>query len=383
MSVYRPKGSRFYHYDFWLNARRFRKSTKATTRRAADRIEDADRNLVLESGEGAVEMTIEAAAERYYRDWAQFQPSAKDTDRMADRLIAALGAKRLSEIANHDVATMVAKRRATMIVFKAPKKKKGGKREKARPPRRIASSTVNRETELLRRIMRKAGRSWGVRIAPIDWSEHILPEPQERIRELTADEDRALFKHLRPDLHPMVRFCLLTGARLGSAIRLTWDQVDHTAGALMLRVKGGKLHSIPMPPAVRALVASERGKHPIYVFPYRCVRSRGKRRKGEYYPFSRSGWRKVWMRALKAAGISDFRFHDTRHTAATRVLRASRNLKIVQKMLGHTDIATTARYAHVTLDDISAAMQDAAGSQETPAGQGTTDGKALIRGGKS
>ena len=81
----------------------------------------------------------------------------------------------------------------------------------------------------------------------------------------------------------------------------------------------------------------------------------GLRRSGERYPFTKSGWRKQWSRALKAAGIEDFRFHDLRHTAATRTLRASGNMKAVQKMLGHSDITTTARYAHVMVDDVRAA----------------------------
>ena len=108
-----------------------------------------------------------------------------------------------------------------------------------------------------------------------------------------------------------------------------------------------------------ALLAQERGKHPIYVFVYQCKRSRAQRRKGEFYPFSRHGWRKDWQRALEAAGIEDFRFHDLRHTAATRVLRATGNIKAVQKMLGHSDITTTARYAHVLMDDVRAAMEAA------------------------
>ena len=89
------------------------------------------------------------------------------------------------------------------------------------------------------------------------------------------------------------------------------------------------------------------------------------RRKGERYPFSKNGWRKDWWRALEAAGIEDFRFHDLRHTAATRVLRASNNLKVVQEMLGHSDIGTTARYAHAMIEDVRAAMESAQ-SRNTP-----------------
>ncbi|MDG2571043.1 tyrosine-type recombinase/integrase, partial [Vibrio parahaemolyticus] len=68
--------------------------------------------------------------------------------------------------------------------------------------------------------------------------------------------------------------------------------------------------------------------------------------------------------AKEETGVTDFRFHDNRHTAATRLLRSSGNLKLVQKLLRHEDIATTTKYAHVTDEDLRLAMETAAESQE-------------------
>jgi integrase len=101
------------------------------------------------------------------------------------------------------------------------------------------------------------------------------------------------------------------------------------------------------------------------VFTYLCTRpaplrrDRPRRIKGERYPFSLQGWTRQWKQALLDAKIDDFRFHDLRHTMATRVLRASKNLKAVQSLLNHSDIATTARYAHVVEDDLRAALDAA------------------------
>ena len=61
-------------------------------------------------------------------------------------------------------------------------------------------------------------------------------------------------------------------------------------------------------------------------------------------------------RTRKRAGVVDFRIHDLRHTGATRTLRASKNLRAVQEMLGHADIKTTMRYAHALVDDVAEAM---------------------------
>ena len=65
-----------------------------------------------------------------------------------------------------------------------------------------------------------------------------------------------------------------------------------------------------------------------------------------------------WRATLNAAGIPDFRFHDLRHTFATRLLRKTGNLKLVSRLLGHTTVETTTRYAHVLDDDLQNAMDD-------------------------
>jgi len=85
--------------------------------------------------------------------------------------------------------------------------------------------------------------------------------------------------------------------------------------------------------------------------------SRQKRRKGQRYPISKDGWRKVWKAALDEAGIEDFRFHDLRHTRGTRILRRTGNLAAAQKALGHKHIRTTLRYAHAFDDDVRNALK--------------------------
>ncbi|MDR3470220.1 MAG: tyrosine-type recombinase/integrase [Devosia sp.] len=73
------------------------------------------------------------------------------------------------------------------------------------------------------------------------------------------------------------------------------------------------------------------------------------------YPMTESGLKIAMRRAVKLAGVEDFHFHDTRHTAATRALRAS-NLRVVQILLGHKDVATTTKYAHAFAEDVRAAL---------------------------
>jgi integrase len=58
----------------------------------------------------------------------------------------------------------------------------------------------------------------------------------------------------------------------------------------------------------------------------------------------------------KAAKLTDFRFHDIRHDVGTKLLRATGNLKLVQRALNHSDVQTTTRYAHVLDEEVGAAL---------------------------
>jgi integrase len=100
-----------------------------------------------------------------------------------------------------------------------------------------------------------------------------------------------------------------------------------------------------------------RGHHPEYVFTYVAKRTRGKLVKGRRYPITKSGLNTRWRRVKKAAKLTGFRFHDFRHDVATKVLRETRNLKTVQKLLDHRDLKTTLRYAHVLDEEVGDAME--------------------------
>lgn len=126
-------------------------------------------------------------------------------------------------------------------------------------------------------------------------------------------------------------------------------------------VKGGGKHKFPLSPRMVAIIKAQPKVCP-QVFTYVCTRRAPKRADrparivGERYPFSKQGWNRQWRKALEDAGIEDYRFHDNRHTAATRNLRSSGNLKGVSKLLGHSNVQTTARYAHALEDDVRAML---------------------------
>jgi integrase len=252
---------------------------------------------------------------------------------------------------------------------------------------RIANATINRELELLRAVLSRASDLWGLETPKIPWKKIVLKEPSGRQHILEREGQERLFSVLRSDFHAMVRFAVITGVRLNNVICLTWPQIKREAGYIVLQVKskkpGGEPHYVPITKAVAAILEGERGRHPIRVFTYICQRdgsdrwSKMPQKKGERYPFSQWGWRKAWNQALVDAGLrqkkgsedqgsfSNFRFHDLRHTAATRMLSKTGSLTNVQKLLGHQDIRSTLRYAKTYVEDVRKDMESVEDTAET------------------
>lgn len=364
MSVYRPKNksgeftSPFFHYDFQCRGHRFHGTTACTDQREAKRFEKAKRKEVeaLIEKEGFLDgkpMTVHDACAQYWLEVGQHLASANDTWTYLARIEKMLGPTTLlSAITTAKVADKVARRRGE----------------------NVAAATVNRTlTEPLRRIMRRAERVWEQRVRPINWRELILPEPLERVREANDEEEAALVSGIRDDYRPALEFMFLSGCRLEEVVTLTWDRVQWTAGAVEIRGKsrrGGeeKVRHIPITPDIHDILWSIKDHHPVAVFTYEAQRPQKERgiARGDRVPLTYEGLKTRWQRDRAAAGITDFRLHDTRHTALTRLVRETGNLKIAQKLAGHTDISTTAKYAHANVDDIRDAMERVSKSRKNP-----------------
>lgn len=306
-------------------------------------------------------MTLGEAFGRYWTEIAAYQVSAEMTDRQALKLIDRLGNDTLlSDLTGEKVADYIARRRNDRI-GKAPVRKGEDRRQL------VKGSTANRDIELLRRVMRRAKKTWKVSVTDIEWDALLLPEAAGRTRSLSPAEERRLFRELRPDYWPLILFGMLTGLRKAALVGLAWRQVDWDQGTIHVRLKarepGGRPHVLPITGAMAAILQQEQGNHPEAVFTYVCRKTRRIpalgliQEEGRRYPFTPNGFGKDWRAALAAAGIEDFRFHDLRHTAATRILAATGNLKAAMALLGHSDISSTARYAHVNTDELRRLME--------------------------
>jgi integrase len=355
MSVYKRSDSPFYHYDFRWRHSRFHGSTGATDRRKAEAFERTEKERVKRQGTlaagGAASISFDVAADRY---WMEVGQRSKETDLEENiaRLVNWIGANTaLSEVHDDMLARLVARRR--------------GESRRGNPKCGLVSAaTVNRTiTQLLRRILTRARKKWRIPLpAEPDWADHMLREPAERIRELRFDEEAAIERAERADYRPARLFAQATGLRRREVVSLTWSQVDWGAGIIRAVQKGDKPHVIPITPEITDILWPLQGHHETRVFTFvakrtrTCAKSGNRYERGTRYPVSYQGWGTVFARTRKKAGVVDFRIHDLRHTGATRTLRASKNLRAVQEMLGHADIKTTMRYAHALVDDVAEAM---------------------------
>jgi integrase len=363
MSVWKPEGSPFYHFDFWLRRNRFHGSTKRTSRREAEAVERAEKERakrqLAESAAAATSLQFDHVTGRYWLEVGQHHANADDTWRDLARLVAYFGAtKLLSDISDDDVARLVAWRRGHRVMR--------SKKRKAADCPLISNATVNRTTtEPLKKLFTRARTAWGIKFEQLpNWRTHLLPEPKERVRELVDDESDRLAAATRADYEPFFDFARASGLRLRECL-LRWSEVHWTAGKIEKAGKGGRLVSVPITPTIRKILWPLRGHDPVLVFTYIALRTRAGRVKGQRYPLTYSGVKIAWRRTRARAGVIGFRFHDFRHDLATKVLRSTGNLKLVQRLLNHADLKTTARYAHVLDSEVATALERATESRTT------------------
>lgn len=345
MTVYRHKNSPYWQFDFQVKGQRYTGSTHCDSKSAAKDYERRKRNEIASGVQAQPDITVDESFGNYWSLVGQHENNHVTTEGQLDRMKDHFGAATiLRDIDRDAIEKYIARRRGMKARNKTTL---------------VSNATVNRETQLLKRVIRRVPDKYAK--PKIDWAGLMLKEPKERTRELSDDEEDRLFAKLPADLSAVVEFAILSGQRRESIITMLWSKVDLRGGRAEVRVKGGSWHSFPLTPRMVALIAN-RPKVAAQVFTYVCERSapprkdRPARVKGERYPFSSEGWARKWKKALTDAGVDDFRFHDLRHTAATRVTRAVGNLKVTQKLLGHSDIATTARYAHASDGDVMDAL---------------------------
>ena len=141
-----------------------------------------------------------------------------------------------------------------------------------------------------------------------------------------------------------IRLLMLTGCRSSEILNLHWDDVDRTAGDLRLRDAKTGPRMVPLTaPVLRVLDAIPRQPDNPWVIA------------GQRPGAGLTGLHHYWRPVRDRAGIHDVRIHDLRHSYASRALALGESLYTIGKLLGHSMVSTTARYAHLMRDAEKAA----------------------------
>ncbi len=203
----------------------------------------------------------------------------------------------------------------------------------------VKPATINRELATLKKAFNLARREW-------EWCNDnpvcrvsMEQEHNTRDRWLTVDEETRLFHAAAPWLQELMRFALHTGMRQGEILGLTWAGVDlFRRTVTVFKSKNGERRTIPLNQTVLELLKHKYGSRSgdtALVFPSEAQTRR-----------NASNIRRSLNLALVKAKMTNFHFHDLRHTCATRMVQAGVDLYKVQRLLGHKSPTMTQRYAH-------------------------------------
>jgi integrase len=205
-----------------------------------------------------------------------------------------------------------------------------------------AASTINKEYNMLSKAFNLAWKQW-------EWcnSNPCSRVPREKndayvTRWLTVEEEQRLMVaaqgYLNGQMPEIITVALHTGMRLGEILNLKWKDIDLFRKTItVLKTKNKDPKTIPMTDTVFALLQAK--AKVISMSGYLFTTQNGTKIRAR-------NLQREWYKVMARAKIENFRFHDLRHTFATRLVQSGVDLYTVAKLLGHRDISTTQRYAH-------------------------------------
>ena len=267
-------------------------------------------------------MTFQAAIERYLQERSRKKSASHDALYLR-QLSAALGASTpLVQL----TASRISAYKAERIAAVNPKT--------GQP---YAAASINRPLACLRSLLTLAAEEWQV----IDKAPRIRLLPEKSRERFLADEEvgrllAACSASSNAELLPFVQLLLGTGARRGEALKLTWPMVDFAQGKVTFTsstTKTGKSRSVPMTQDAYAALSS---------LATGCPGERVGR------VFKTRSFRTAFENAVERAGLDNVHLHDVRHTYASRLVQRGAQLRAVQELLGHSSIAMTQRYSHLS-----------------------------------
>lgn len=220
-----------------------------------------------------------------------------------------------------------------------------------------APGTINRLLVMLR---------YGFSLA-IRWkTEGIFNNPAKELKNLkdenkkecflTTEQANDLIRAVHASENPMlafiIPFLIYTGARKREVLDARWDEIDFNTHSWRIpKTKSGKVRHVPLSSGALMILTALHKQ-----------RAEARSQLETIFPNPQTGKPYVsifysWDTARKAAGLPDLRVHDLRHSFASFLVNAGRSIYEVQELLGHSDIRTTSRYAHLSRERLFDAVE--------------------------
>lgn len=234
--------------------------------------------------------------------------------------------------------------------------------------KKISATTINRDVEVIRKMFSIAIDNGWIDKNPCrnikklrqenKLERYLLPEEEIRMYQVCKGdfsflgvEEKGkierLYKNRFEYMTPILVCALNTGMRKGEILSFTWRCVSlENKKITLLDTKNGKKRYIPINSMLmKELEKLDKNKISEYVFANPATNTRYADLMGAFPAI------------CKLAKIEDFRFHDLRHTSATRMVGAGVPITMVKDILGHSDIHTTMRYAHAITEQSLEAVE--------------------------
>jgi integrase len=220
-----------------------------------------------------------------------------------------------------------------------------------------AVGTINRALVLLRYGFELAIR-WkelGVEVNPVKEIKNIKDDNKLE-RYLCDKQAKVLMQEVSQSRNAMLQhivlFLIYTGARKNEVLQACWQDVDWQKSSWRIpKTKSGKVRHVPLSRGALELLNKLQNQTKLDHMSKRAIFANPKTGK-PFISFFYS-----WNSARVRAGMPEFRIHDLRHSFASYLVNAGRSLYEVQELLGHADIKTTSRYAHLSRERLAQAVE--------------------------
>lgn len=333
MALYKQTDSEFWWYDFTVDGKRYRGSTKEARKTRALTIEADVRLRALEKGPNFIPqrraMTLRELSTRFlgWKGEAQLEPKTRTYYEFGWKLLAGtpLASMQLAHITGDAVDA---------TVFRKTKKAPEGQSEFASP------KYVNQAICTLKRMLSKA-KEWHL------LSEVPVIKPRKaygRTGLITADGEAKLLEHASQPLRDILVIAMDTGMRPSEIFCMRWEDVLWEAQEIFIpksKTDAGRPR-VPMSKRMQVgLLKRCAGRRQGWVFPTRSAEGHIKSVKTAF------------ITARKKAGVDPrLVLYSARHTFGTYSLAATKNLPVVMQTMGHANVRSTLPYQHHGFESI-------------------------------